>query len=103
MHSTRNNRNVILDYLLSLLQNAFLKARLDSRRSYRDLIDRRNALKSEGRQAGSNKQFLANFSSMLKPPFERSMMTMSFLMFGVFVVQVVQVNPTYTQIKLPPP
>lgn len=84
-----NNRNLLIDYLLNLLQQAFFNARLDRRRR-RDSMDRQ-IMNVEGRQAGNRKQ-RPIASAILKPTFEHSMMTMSFLMFGVFVIQVVQVN-----------
>lgn len=69
----------ILGYLLDLLQNAYFRGNHNHRR-------RRESTRLKRRK----KQSVA--STYLEPTFERSLMTMSFLMFGVFVIQVVQVN-----------
>lgn len=55
-------------------------------------MERRTILltSEEGRQ--KNKKKPQNSSVIMEPTFERSLMTMSFLMFGVFVIQVVQVK-----------
>lgn len=79
------------DDLLDLLRRAFFDAQL-SRRSRRDTARRRQA-RDVGTARRANKNKKPSITSMImKPTFERSMMTMSFLMFGVFVIRVVQVN-----------
>lgn len=78
-------------YLLDLLQNAFFRTKFN-RRSRRDSIQRQvnDGVSSTGRRANKNRNPSIT-SVIMRPTFERSMMTMSFLMFGVFVIRVVQV------------
>jgi len=63
------------DDLLDALRRAFLDARRVTRT----------------RRANRTKPSIAS-SMVTRPTFERSMMAMSFLMFGVFVIRVVQVQ-----------
>lgn len=78
-----------IDYLLDLLQQTFFNLKLNCRKR-RNSIERRSLFNNNKRIQGNKKN--PSFSSMLlEPTFERSIMTMSFLMFGVFVIQVVQV------------
>lgn len=75
-----------IDYLLNLLEQTFFKFNYRHRRNS---IERRSLFNNMRIQGNKRKP---SFSSMiLEPTFERSMMTMSFLMFGLFVIQVVQV------------
>lgn len=83
-----------IDYLLNLLEQTFFKLNYRHRRNS---IERRSLFNNMRIQGNKGKP---SFSSIvLEPTFERSMMTMSFLMFGLFVIQVVQVN-TYSIILL---
>lgn len=82
-----NDSNVRTDNLLNFLQHAFFNAK--NHRSRRNLV-KLQTLVNGRRQGNKNKQSIA--SVILEPTFERSLMTMSFLMFGVFVIQVVQVG-----------
>jgi len=78
-----------IDYLLDLLQQTFFNLKLNCRHR-RNSIERRSLFNNNKRIEGNKKN--PSFSSvLLEPTFERSIMTMSFLMFGVFVIQVVQV------------
>lgn len=89
--------NVITDYLLNLLHHAFINAKLNHR-SRRNLIERKSMGLNYAERRLQNKKKEQSFSSVMrKPTFERSMMTMSFLMFGVFIIQVVQVINNKTQ------
>jgi len=80
------------DYLLDLLQQAFFAAKLNRRRR-RDSVQR-PAHVSDSVSASrrvNNDRSPSITSVIMKPTFERSLMTMSFLMFGVFVIRVMQV------------
>lgn len=88
----RYRYNLITDYLLNLLQHTFINAKLNQR-NRRNSIERQSIGLNSAERRLQNKKKEQSFSSvMMKPTFERSMMTMSFLMFGVFIIQVVQVN-----------
>ncbi|KAL5233222.1 hypothetical protein ACI65C_000632 [Semiaphis heraclei] len=83
----RNQLYYKIHYLLNLLQRTFFNMELNCRHR-RNSIERRSLFNNK-RIKGNKKN--PSFSSMiLEPTFERSIMTMSFLMFGVFVIQVVQ-------------
>lgn len=73
---------------MNFLQHAFFHPTFN-RRSRRNSVERQ-LLANERRLGTKKTQSIA--SVILEPTFERSLMTMSFLMFGVFVIQVVQVN-----------
>lgn len=79
--------NIYVDNLLNFLQHTFFNAKLNHR-SRRNLAERQT-ITGGRRQGNKKKQSIA--SVIMEPTFERSLMTMSFLMFGVFVIQVVQV------------
>lgn len=66
-------------YLLDMLHNAYFNGKLNHRR------------RRDSTELGKRKNQSVT-SMFLEPTFERSLMTMSFLMFGVFVIQVVQVS-----------
>jgi hypothetical protein len=78
-----------IDYLLNLLQRTFFNRKLNCRRR-RNSIELPSLLNNKRRQ--ENKKNPSLSSVILEPTFERSIMTMSFLMFGVFVIQVIQVQ-----------
>ncbi|KAF0758480.1 ciliogenesis-associated TTC17-interacting protein-like [Aphis craccivora] len=76
-----------INYLLNLLQRTFFNRKLNCRRR-RNSIELPSLLNNKRKQ--ENKKNPSLSSVILEPTFERSMMTMSFLMFGVFVIQVIQ-------------
>lgn len=84
---------IYIVYLLNVLKNAFLNARLN-RRNRRELIKRRIKLNANEKQQEELKKHSVS-STFMEPTFERSMMTMSFLVFGLFIIQVVQVYYEY--------
>lgn len=88
---------VFIGYILNLLQNAFFNAKL-KRRSRRSSIERHMLLNAKKNRRNNNniKKQTVGSAGIMNPTLERSLMTMSFLMFGVFVIQVVQVIKSIT-------
>ncbi|XP_025199245.1 ciliogenesis-associated TTC17-interacting protein-like [Melanaphis sacchari] len=85
-----NARNQLYEkiyYLLNLLQRTFFNSKLNCRRR-RNSIELPSLLNYKKKQEDKKNPSLS--SVILEPTFERSIMTMSFLMFGVFVIQVIQ-------------
>ncbi|XP_060851838.1 uncharacterized protein LOC132930153 [Rhopalosiphum padi] len=85
--NARNQLYEKIHYLLNLLQRTFFNRKLNCRRR-RNSIELPSLLNNRRKQ--ENKKNPSLSSVILEPTFERSIMTMSFLMFGVFVIQVIQ-------------
>ncbi|VVC25890.1 Hypothetical protein CINCED_3A022412 [Cinara cedri] len=87
--SARNKLYSKIRYILNLLQNTFYKAKLERRRR-RSSVERQMILNANKNQGNNIEKQSISPLMITDPLFERSLMTMSFLMFGVFVIQVVQ-------------
>lgn len=75
---------------MNVLKNTFFTSRLN-RRQRRNTIERQITFNAK-RKSEDDKKNQSIVSMIMEPSFERSLMTMSILTFGVFIIQVVQVN-----------